>query len=353
MKALFSSIMFKTCFVRESSDSSGMDRFIKTKSQKTVSGSAQELAGASAVCFWGPPGIGKTHLVEMTGGIWLTEDILRSKQGTLDFLDRARSADRPVIIDDFESVEDLVGLRELTGPPSRAQLLITARNPVKLHFPVLNQEYPAPSFEKIEKIIFSKKPEADKTRVRELITLAKGSVRFVLQGLEFNSDAPDNFQEPKHDLEVLFVKGVKGVQPAINTLHEHGYSWAVVQENYPDAPNLNMDDLAEIANMMSTADIIDDNIYRTQNWDQTQFFVVEAVFRPALAIKKTLKKLRPGSLWTKFQNYCMKRKKLEIIYKKIGTKSLEHLPLVALKASEYPELTPQDVTFMKKICSFK
>jgi len=330
-----------------------MDRFIKTKSQKTVTGSAQELAGAGAVCFWGPPGIGKTHLVEMSGGIWLTEDILRSKQGTLDFLDRVRSADRPVIIDDFESVADLVGLRELTGPPSRAQLFITARNPVKLHFPVLNQEYPAPSPEKIEKIIFLKKPEADKTRVAELIRLANGSVRFVLQGLEFNSDAPDNFQEPKHDLEVLFVKGAKGVRPTINTLHEHGYSWAVVQENYPDAPNLTMDDLAGIAEMMSLADLIDENIYRTQNWDQTQFFVVEAVFRPALVIKKTLKKLRPGSLWTKFQNYCMKRKKLEGIYKKIGTKSIDHLPLVISRETDYPDLTPQDVTFMKKICSFK
>jgi hypothetical protein len=330
-----------------------MDRFIKTKSQKTVSGSAQELSDAGAVCFWGPPGIGKTHLVEMTRGIWLTEDVLRSKQGTLDFIARVRSADRPVIIDDFESLADLVGLRELTGPPSRAQLFITARNPVKLHFPVLNQEYPTPSPEKIEKIIFLKKPEADPVRVRELIGLANGSVRFVLQGIEFNSDAPDNFQEPKHDLEVLFAKGVKGVRPTIGTLHEHGYSWAVVQEIYPDGPNLNMDDIADIAAMMSVADLIDENIYRTQNWDQTQFFIVEAVFRPALVVKKTLKKLRPGSLWTKFQNYCMKRKKLEGIYKKIGTNSLDMLPLVALKADEYPQLTPQDVTFMKKICSFK
>jgi hypothetical protein len=330
-----------------------MDRFIKTKSQKSVTGSAQEIASAGAVCFWGPPGIGKTHLVEMSRGIWLTEDILRSKQGTIDFMQRVRSADRPVIIDDFESVEDLVGLRELTGPPSRAQLFITARNPVKLHFPVLNQEYPRPSPEKIEKIIFSKNPAADPNKVRELIGRANGSVRFVLQALEFNSDAPDNFQEPKHDLEVLFVKGARGTRPTIGTLHEHGYSWAVVQENYPDAPNLTMDDIADVAVMMSTADIIDDHIYRTQDWDQTQFFVVQAVFSPAAIIKKTLKKLRPGSLWTKFQNYCMKRKKLEGIYKKIGTKSIDDVPLVIARSADYPELTPQDVTFMKKICTFK
>lgn len=330
-----------------------MDRFIKTKSQKTPAVSTQELTDAGAICFWGPPGIGKTHLVEMAHGIWLTEDILRSKQGTLEFMERVRSADRPVIIDDFESVEDLVGLRELTGPPSMGQLLITALQPIKLHFPVHNQAYPIPTPEKIEKIVFSKKPDADKARVAELIAQARGSVRYVLQGLEFKSDAYDNFQEPKQDLEVLFVKGAKGARPTITTLHEHGYSCAVVQENYLDAPNLTMDDIAEIASMMSLADTIDEHIYRSQNWDLTHYFIVEAVFRPALMINKSLKKLRPGSLWTKFQNYCMKKKKLEAIFKKIKTTSLEALPLVLTRTAEYPELTAQDITFMKKICSFK
>lgn len=330
-----------------------MDRFIKTKSQKTASTSAQELGDAGAVCFWGPPGIGKTHLVELAGGVWLTEDILRSKQGTIDFLEKVRSTDRPVIIDDFETVSEFVGLRELTGPPSRGQLLITARDPVKLPFPVLNVEYPVPTPERIEKIIFLKKPDADRAKVAELAAKARGSVRFVLQGLEFQSDDPDNFQEPKRDLEVLLVKGVKGVRPTISTLHEHGYSCAVVQENYIDAPGLSLGALADIAEMLSSADTIDEHIYRTQKWDLTQLFVVESVFRPAYVINKSLKKLRPGSLWTKFQNYCMKRKKLETIFKKIKTNSLEAFPLVTARAAEYPELTPQDVAFMKKICTFK
>jgi hypothetical protein len=250
-------------------------------------------------------------------------------------------------------MSDLVGLRELTGPPSRGQLLITARGPVKLHFPVLNQEYPVPSPDKIEKIIFLKNPDADRGRVAALIAASKGSVRFVLQGLEFHSDAADNFQEPKHDLDVLFVRGVTGVRPTLTTLHEHGYSWAVVQENYPDAPTLNTSDIADIAGMMSSADIIDEYIYKTQSWELTQLFAVEAVFRPANIIKKSIKKLRPGSLWTKFQNYCMKRKKLDLIYKKIGLNSIDVIPLVILKAGEYPELTAQDISFMKKICSFK
>ena len=73
-----------------------MDRFLKTKERKTPS---QNFAEADVICLWGPPGIGKTHLVEQTGGIWLGEDTLRSKQNTLEFIGRVRSADRAVIID--------------------------------------------------------------------------------------------------------------------------------------------------------------------------------------------------------------------------------------------------------------
>jgi hypothetical protein len=327
-----------------------MDRFLKTKERKTPS---QNFAEADVICLWGPPGIGKTHLVEQTGGIWLGEDTLRSKQSTLEFMARVRSADRAVVIDDFESVADLVGLRELTGSPSRGQLFITALAPVKLSFPVLNYEFPIPNSEKIFKIISKVRPDAPPSLVKELVAQCKGSVRYVLRGLEFKSDSPDNFTEPKQDLETLFVKGVKGIPPHLDRLHEHGYSWAVVQENYPDAPNLDMDDIADLAHTMSRADLIDAHVYRTGVWDLLPYFCVEAVFIPAYKIKKSLKKLRPGSLWTKYQNQCMKKKKLDAIFEKLGTKEMDYLSMAAMLPEEFPRLTTQDLSFVKKICTFK
>lgn len=327
-----------------------MDRFLKTKERKTPS---QNFAEAEVICVWGPPGIGKTHLVERTGGIWLGEDTLRSKQNTLEFMARVRSTDRAVIIDDFESVADLVGLRELTGCPSRGQLFITALEPIKLHFPVLNHELPVPSPEKIFKIISEVKPDAPASLVKELVAQSKGSIRFVLQGIEFRSDAPDNFTEPKQDLEALFVKGAKGTPPCWDRLHEHGYSWAVVQENYPDAPNLDMAGIADLAETMSRADLIDAYVYRTGAWDLLPYFCVEAVFVPAHKIKKTLKKLRPGSIWTKYQNHCMKKKKLDAIFEKIGTKEHDYLPMIIRRPEAFPNLTTQDIAFVKKICTFK
>ncbi len=350
MNALFSRIIFKTCFVRESSVSSTMDRFLKTKEQKT---SSQNFADAEVICIWGPPGIGKTHLVELTGGIWLGEETLRSKQSTLEFMSRVRSTDRAVIIDDYETVADLVGLRELTGSPSRGQLFFTALAPIKLSFPVLNYEYPIPTPEKIFKIIYETKPDAPPALVKELVSQCKGSIRYVLQGLEFKSDAHDNFTEPKQDLEILLVKGVKGTPPQWDALHEHGYSWAVVQENYTDAPNLKLDEIAEVADMFSRADLIDSHVYRTGAWDLLPYFCIEAVFCPAFKIQKTLKKLRPGSMWTKYQNFCMKQKRLEAIFSKIGSRNINHLSMVLTRPELFPGLTTQDLSFVKKMCTFK
>ena len=353
MNALFSRIILRTCFVRESSGSSTMDRFLKIGTQKIPERPPQALVDAGTLCFWGPPGIGKTHMAEKTVGIWLGEDTLRSKQATLEFLERVRSADRAVIIDNFEALSDLVGLRELKGPPSRGQLFITARDPVKLAFPVLNIEFPVPGPEKIFKIVCELRPSAPHAVIRELAARANGSVRYVLQGLDFKSDAPDNFTEPKKDLEVLLVRGVTGIPPAMDRLHEHGYSWGVVQENYADASHMTLDDMATVADMMSRADVIDENIYKTGTWDLAPYFAVQAVFAPALIIKKTLKKLRPGSMWTKYQNFCMKKKKLESIYEKIGARGIERFPLILVRPEEWPRLTSQDLAFMKKICAMK
>ena len=321
-----------------------MDRFLKTPNVKKES---QDFASADVICMWGPEGIGKTWLAEQTGGVHLTEDTLRSKQSTLEFIARMRSSDQPIIIDDFEAVKELVGIRELKGSPSRSQMFITSRTPIKLAFPVLNHEFPIPSIEKIIKIINFLKPGTDEKLLRKLAEDARGSVRFVLQELEFRSDARDFFQEPRQDLGVLFCRGAKGERPNMSAIHEHGFMWAVVQENYPDA-HLSLDEIAEIAEGMTDVDIIDERMYREQSWNLLPYFAASAIFKPAHMVKKSLKKLRPGSMWTKFQNECMKRKKVEALRRKYGLEA-QYLPFYAQLLSE---AEPQDITFMKKISTF-
>jgi hypothetical protein len=319
-----------------------MDRFLKTSHAKKK---PQDFASADVICVWGPEGIGKTWLAEQTGGVHLTEDVLRSKQSTLDFMARMRSSDQAVIIDDFESLKDLVGLRELKGSPSKAQMFITARAPVKLAFPVLNHEYPIPSPEKIIKIINFLKPGTDAKRLGKLAEEAKGSVRYVLQELEFCSDQRDFFQEPRKDLEVLLCKGVSGNRPT--GVHEHGFSWAMVQENYPDG-NLSLEQIAELAGDMTDVDIIDERMYREQSWGLLPYFANLAIFKPAFLVNKSLKKLRPGSMWTKFQNECMKRKKVEALKRKYGIEP----EFIEYYSNVLKEADPQEISFMKKISTF-
>jgi hypothetical protein len=318
-----------------------MDKFLKITRLKNP---LQDFASADVICIWGPEGTGKTWLAEQSGGTFLTEDILRSKQGTLDFLERMRASRRPVILDDYESVKDLVGLRELTGSPSKSQMFITARAPIKLNFPVLNYEIPIPTKEKIIKILKVLKPEVDEKQVGPIAEVSNGSIRFVLQELEFRSDQRDFFQGPRKDLEVLFCKDVTGEKPEY--IHEHGFMWAVVQENYPET--LDLDKIAEIAHDMTDVDIIDERMYREQSWDLIPYLVNSAIFKPAYIINKKIKKLRPGSMWTKFQNECMKKKKLEILRKKYGLES----EFIEFYAKIIKDLDPQDLNFMKKISKF-
>ena len=326
-----------------------MDRFLKTKEVKKP---PQDFASSHVVCIWGPEGTGKTYLAEQTRGIHLTEEILRTKQSTIDFLDRVRSSDRPIIIDDFETVRDLVGLRELTPDTLRTQVFITSRAPVKLQgLTVLNHEITPPSIEKILKIIFSSRPEADPAKARRLAEESRGSIRYVLQGLDFDSDLRDNFQEPRKDCEILLCRGVPGT---VRNSHEHGYMWGVVHEKYVDGA-LDLQELALIAESMSEAAVVDERMYREQSWEYMPYFINAAVFRPALTLDKSLRKLRPGSMWTKFQNACMKRKKLDALAGIVPGLRPETIDFFLKIFSKEPArwgLTAQDLTLMKKMSTF-
>mgnify|MGYP003349376930 CR=1 FL=1 len=83
-----------------------------------------------AVCILGKSGIGKTWTVADTFQghfIDLDADILKTKQKTVDFLERVRYSDLPVVIDEYESLSDLVGLWEIKEPPSQGQFIIISQ----------------------------------------------------------------------------------------------------------------------------------------------------------------------------------------------------------------------------------
>jgi len=311
--ALFSSIIFNTCLLKESSVSSGsMDRFIK----KTRDNFDHEFTKLGpAVCILGKTGIGKTWTVHnaLDPCIELTAEILSSKRSTLTFLERIQGTNVPVVLDEYESVQDLVGLRELTGPPTNGLFVVVSQIPLKFDFEINTYHFPVPSEEDIRRIV----PGVSD----EVLKKCRGDIRYAIQSLTLHSDDKDEFQGAKDFIESLVSKN-SDVNPADfigHSVHEPGNVTAILHENYPDS---RMCKPAEIMDSLSEAMIFESEIYKG-SWDLYPYYNFLGCVRPAVQIGHTLRPpLRPGSVWTKHQSACARAKRLEALAQRIPGKRL-------------------------------
>ena len=69
---------------------------------------------------------------------------------------------------------------------------------------------------------------------------------------------------------------------------------------------------------MSVAEILDTHIYNG-NWEILPFFCLMSTVVPAIEVNQCLDKslIRPGSAWTKYGNYKMRRNKLNQIQSRV------------------------------------
>ena len=262
-----------------------------------------------AVCVLGKSGIGKTWTVHkvLDPCIEITGDILKSKQDTLNFLERIRGTDIPVILDEYECVCDFVGIREITEPPTLGLFVVISQVPVKFDFKIETYEFPVPTFQQIKEIV----PDARDDAIR----VSNGDLRFVFRSLTLTPDAPDDFQSPKEFIASLVDKKSK-VNPAKCIgchLAEPGNMVSILHENYVDTFNADLNFLARVGEHLSTADVFDEKIYNG-NWDLFPYYGLFGCILPAVEINHRLgPNLRPGSLWTKHQNMCMRAKRIHSV----------------------------------------
>jgi hypothetical protein len=328
-----------------------MDRyFSKGSKQKTID-EFSKLGRVVAVV--GPSGIGKTWAVHHALGqfIELTPEILKSKQETIDFLEKIKSSNLPVILEDYESVHELVGIRELTGPPTSESFVITSHIVPKLDFDFVVYEFPIPTPERLREIV----PTASDNAIIQ----SRGDIRWVLQSTTFTSDSRDDFQGAR-----VFVTSLVSTNSKVNPVDyighpvsEPGNISSILNANYVDTtnPNARLDVIAE---HFSAADIFDSRIY-TGEWDLLPHFNFLGCILPASEIGHTLKApLKPGSTWTKYQNICMRNKKIHAMARRIPGKALGMDELLLLR--EYAErempgplieygLLPQDIDVMNHL----
>jgi hypothetical protein len=331
-----------------------MDRFLKSGKQNSKSDLTRM---GRSVCIIGKSGIGKTWAVsEAYQGrfIDLNADILKTKQKTIDFLERARSSDLPVVIDEYEALCDLVGMWEIKGPPSQGQFIIISQIPVKFDFPIEIWNFPVPTFSDIKRII----PDAPDDLVRE----ANGDIRHVIQGMNFKSDAKDAFETPRDFLAKLISKNTKH-NPADyigHHLSEPGNIVAIIQENYIDSREV---DYAKVSELISVADIFDVKLYEGQ-WGMLAYYSLFGCIYPAYEIGHTIdtSKLRPGSVWTKHQNMCMRAKRIAAMAKRQPWRELSLDDIILLKSYAEVEnvemlkaygIEPQDLDVMNHLSTRK
>ena len=331
LRVLFSRTILRTCLVIGISSSSSMDRFLKKGKQKS-SHEFTELG--SVVCVLGRSGIGKTWAVHaaLDPCIEITSDVLKSKQETVNFLDKIRGTDSAVILDEYEHLHELVGIREITAPPTNGIFVIISQIPVKLAFDVVTYEFPVPSEEDIRRIV----PGANE----DIIKKSKGDLRYVIRSLTFKGDAPDEFRGAKEYINDL-VSTQTTLRPMDFLNHpaqEPGNISAILHENYIDSKKC--DHVKVIENM--SASIIFENAVYEGKWEFFPYYIFTGCIIPAVEINHTLKPpFRPGSVWTKTQSAAARKNKIHAMSTRTPGKRLCIDELILLR--EYAERGNVDI----------
>ena len=303
-----------------------MDRYLNKKPQILET---NFTSIGQCVCILGKSGIGKTYAVNRALGghyIELTSEILRSKQGTIDFLEKLENTDTPIVIDEYETISDLVGLREITNPPTKGNFIIISQIPIDHKFPfeIKTYQFPVPSVADMKRLF----PSASD----QLIEESKGDLRYVIRGQTFDSDKPDEFKSPRE-----FITGLVSKYSTINPMkyighpvQEPGNMVSILQENYVDAKGV---DMTAVADLMSEANIFENKMYEDGQWDLMHYYNLLGCIQPAIVIGHRLDpaKMRPGSTWTKHQNMCMREKRLNAIARRVPHVHLDHEALLLLR----------------------
>jgi hypothetical protein len=319
-----------------------MDRYFNRRVQK----SEHEFTKLGpAVCLLGRSGIGKTWAAHQAfqPHVELTAEILRSRQSTVEFLLKIQGTSTHVILDEYETVSDLVGIGDITKPPTNGIFCVISQVPVKFQFEIKTYDFPVPDHDTIRRIA----PGI----TDENLARSKGDLRFAIRSLNFKGDAQDDFMGPRDFVTDLVSRysNTRPVDHLSDQIQEPGNISSILHENYVDSKNC---DYAKTASIFSEADVFESRVY-AGDWGLYSCYTIFGCIMPAVEIGHSLRPpLRPGSTWTKYQNACMRAKRIQAMSRRLPGKQLSLDELYLLR--EYAErgevgplkeygLVPQDI----------
>ena len=333
-----------------------MDAFVKIKKQKNpevfgrdtlVKTILEYVNSGETLCVYGNIGVGKTHLIHS-----IIKGVELSHGTNLDLLSHSCSH---VIVDNIETDGNLWKEISSRKKLSRGCTIIITHSVKNVDFCDCVEIEPLKYELQLELVSLMYPSLTNKEFIDECIMKAKGNIRNLFHYLE-KSDDKDIFLSPKDFIHTLLTE--KGHVEIGENVDDHGYSWGIVHENYIDAKDI---DPASVMDDLTIADMYDTKIYEG-SWELLPYFCHHGIMKPALEINGTLNKecLRPGSAWTKFNNFKMRQNRLtDIKNRSMGRLDVDAMLLVRDYCIKDPDravemmvtygMKPQDVDIMNHL----
>lgn len=262
----------------------------------------QDLPSFGVVNIYGPHGSGKSTYFKSIKHVSFDHDILKSKEKTMDFMEMMKYSKLPLVLDDFELVENMPVVKEILEIPVTKFLFFIVTHEklasVKHHY----------EFNLVPIELFAKSCNVSVGRAENALKKAHGNMETAKLDLVNFESFRDLFPTPKEYISTL-IKSHSVSEYIDKHLCEHGNTLGIVHENYPDYS----ESLHTITHSLSDADLIDMKIYSDVSWDLMNYFNVSACLIPSLYMSnsKDLDTLRPGSIWTKTSNMLMRKNRLK------------------------------------------
>lgn len=251
-------VLFSRAIPTSSSVISPMDRFL-VKSRK-INSVFSNVVGA--VCVYGPYGCGKTT--------WVREQLDPLEiyyDDPVEFMSRVQK-DRWVLIDNFDALDQKMFAEWF----KRDRTVYISNKPID---GTANYEFP------------------NKVCLRERVGVA------------------DIHMDPKEYITKQLTTKCDPLEAIHKCGAEHGNGLGIVFENFPTV--CSVEESFEILDSMSYAAVLDQKIYSGQwDYETLKYFNHFAFAKPLSIIGGRFKGTPvPATMWSKFLNICMKRKKLK------------------------------------------
>lgn len=254
---------------------------------------ARYVAEGRSVFVCGPTGSGKTFVVERVLNATNSVELVLDKRGPTNF----EGTRAHVYIDGYDA--SIHPHRQLV---ERGQRLVATSTDVHLlpNYKLIIIPRRSP-----EQIASLAPPGTDPVLALAAAHRSRGNIRDFFDYLVGGSDTKDVFRSSNDVIaEILCTPGPFDFT---QTVHEHGHVCDAIHGNYPLARR---GDLPAIAESLSLADVYDTAMYRGA-WELMPYYIASGIAGPKHHMGPVgLDEVKPGSAWTKYSNYKMRRQKL-------------------------------------------